>query len=733
MHRSIRLLAMVGTAGALACSVFGSSLEGYAGGGCPAGLEACGDACVDLNSDAAHCGGCGAPCLEGASCSAGVCSASCSTGQTACGSECVDVQTDDQHCGACDNPCPVGQACSAGQCDTACTAEQTECGGTCVDTKTSVLHCGACDTPCPAGQGCIDGGCQIVCPGGQVECGGLCVDLNNDLDNCGSCGNACSGVEVCANGVCDASCPPGQTECSGVCVDLTSDPGNCGTCGNACGTNEECSSGSCAIACSTLLNQAIADPWGYSWDGLERAAATYTNAEQTCAGIGGRLPTATELYRVSATQSATVGQTIHTNLLWSLVPYDGTQQVRVRLSDGSTGPAALTSSLNYRCVCPPPPRNDFTGHYCNGTPGQGCFALQTEGNRYNLDAQNRAPLHKAGAIWECTFYRAHLASFSTLVEAVTQGAPNGSGSWLHTGEDARYDRGTRIRWTGTGAGFTLPTDGSWSASTNLHSFRCAGTNYDPGANPNAIAGEFVGPTSDYKSETNDTASAAWAATLDACWDRGGHLPQAGELVELIQEGLPNGGNVQVRTADGGGSSGGNFYSQVMLWTGAEPRFGYVYSADVTWAQLSANRVFRCIYYPIDTTYAGPSDTDCSGGCTALTLTGNPAPKIWVDSFDRVPATYLDAVDTCRQSGGHLASMRDLVEAVRHGLPNGSNAWQHTSDTGIGVVSSTYVLRDHVLRWTGADPAFTGVGTTYQSWGTIETARPYRCVWTNELR
>jgi hypothetical protein len=724
----------------MACSVLGSSLDGYAGSTCASGLESCDGACVDLETSREHCGACGSPCEEGSLCAAGQCAPeSCSPGLVACDSECVDPSSDDQNCGGCGSTCAVGQACAGGKCVASCTAEQTDCGGACVDTKTHIGHCGGCNSPCSAGQGCVDGSCKISCPGGQVECGGLCFDLNNDNQHCGACNSPCKPGELCANGVCALSCPPGQVACDGKCADLNSDFANCGACGTPCGNNQECSDGKCVVACKTLLNQVIADPWGYSWDGLERAASTFEVANQTCEGIGGRLPTATELYRVSATQSATVGQTIHTNMLWSLVPYSATAQVRVQLDSGLTGGTALTSALNYRCVCPPPPRNDFTGHYCNGSVGQGCVPLQTEGNRINLDAQNRAPLHKAGAIWECTFYRAHLADFPTLVEAVKQGAPNGSATWLHTADDARANYDTLIRWTGTGAGFTLPADATWSTfSTTLRPFRCTGTNYDPGVNPNTVTDQFVPPQSDYKGETVDSAAADWATTHDTCFARGGHLPRASELAELIQEGLPGGSGAQIRTSDGGGRTytSDTFYSQVLLWTGEAPRYAYSYSSQVTWASLPLTRAFRCIYYPIDTSYAGPQEADCAGGCTKLALPGNPAPTLWLDSFDRVQASYLDAIDGCRQAGGHLASPRDLVEAVRQGLPNGSNAWLHTSDIGVGTVDtlvSVYELRDHVLRWTGVDPAFTGMSSTYQSWGLVATARPYRCMWTNELR
>jgi hypothetical protein len=64
---------------------------------CAAGKTNCGGTCVDLTSDANHCGSCSAPACSG-TCSASVC---CPAGKTNCGGTCVDLTSDDKHCGAC--------------------------------------------------------------------------------------------------------------------------------------------------------------------------------------------------------------------------------------------------------------------------------------------------------------------------------------------------------------------------------------------------------------------------------------------------------------------------------------------------------------------------------------------------------------------------------------------------------------------------------------------------------
>src|SRR5688572_457143 len=96
-----------------------------AGCSCQGGLAACNESllsgggdsvrCVDLQNDAAHCGGCGALCAVGQVCVSGACAAMCPAGLTPCGGSCVDVASDSLNCGACGRACSAG-ACSGGAC-----------------------------------------------------------------------------------------------------------------------------------------------------------------------------------------------------------------------------------------------------------------------------------------------------------------------------------------------------------------------------------------------------------------------------------------------------------------------------------------------------------------------------------------------------------------------------------------------------------------------------------------
>jgi hypothetical protein len=212
------------------------------GGACACPSEnACGAACVDKQTDPAHCGACDSPCPTGVACVSGACD--CPGGGIVCDGACVDAQTSVAHCGSCDHACTVaGATCDLGNC--LCPGGGTECSGSCVDTDTDLANCGQCGKACTAtGATCEAGMC--VCPGGGTDCSGACVDTNTDGTNCGTCGTACEASlqgSVCTGGMCE--CPGALTACSGVCLDTATDPLNCGACGHDC-LGGGCQSGIC--------------------------------------------------------------------------------------------------------------------------------------------------------------------------------------------------------------------------------------------------------------------------------------------------------------------------------------------------------------------------------------------------------------------------------------------------------------------------------------------------------
>src|SRR5262245_15658035 len=81
---------------------------------CTATQTLCGGTCVDVLSDAAHCGGCASECEPGYVCDGGSCKLRCAEGHTLCGAECVSLDTDRANCGSCGVSCEAGQVCSLG-------------------------------------------------------------------------------------------------------------------------------------------------------------------------------------------------------------------------------------------------------------------------------------------------------------------------------------------------------------------------------------------------------------------------------------------------------------------------------------------------------------------------------------------------------------------------------------------------------------------------------------------
>lgn len=624
-----------------------------------------------------------------------------------------------------------------------CPAGGSICSASCVDTSTNTANCGGCGQACSVGEACVRGKCQVACPGGQASCGELCYELTNDPRHCGTCETTCKPGEVCGDGHCSTNCPAEQTNCNGSCADLKTDSKHCGDCATVCGPTDECVEGKCLIACKTQLNQGITDPWGYAWDGFERASADWNTAAQTCQAFRGRLPTSTELNRVSATKSATVGQSVHMNYLWSTVPVGLTSHARIRLSDASPTYEADTSLNHYRCVCPPPLPKVYVGNNCAGDPGKGCIVLNDENKRHHLDAADRGPLTKGAAIWECGFYHGHLASPLQVFEAVKQGIPRGSGDLLFVADEANYVMSTLATFTdGVNMAYSYTggtgTNGlSWSPTTDMRPFRCIGENYNVGVHPAPITDEWTGPSAFRKTEASDQAGASYLAATDQCWSKGGHLPTSAELAELIAQGLPGGTGSWLWTGDQGGYNqpNNNFLMVIARWTGTQPNRLYAYPDDLQWTYKSGTSYpYRCLYYPVDAMYSGPAPSTCAGGCTQIALPGVSGAKMWFDATDRTPPVdTAQAIDACRQSGGHLASERDLVEGIRHGLPNGTSTFIHTADTARGDGSGAAGLMVGVVRWTGTALGFDDLYPASATWDGPGNPSSFRCMWTNEVR
>ena len=167
----------------------------------------------------------------------------CSSGFTQCvGTQCVDLQTNAAHCGECSRQCEINFECIQGQCHDKCTDQQTRCGFSCVNTTNNPVHCGECNEVCtdaPADEEaiCLEGQCTFTCPeehrpcgvdcvpqaSSQQQCGDACVDLQTDPDHCNGCGEACeqaptNGLRICEGGECLIRCQEGFQFCGDQCL-----------------------------------------------------------------------------------------------------------------------------------------------------------------------------------------------------------------------------------------------------------------------------------------------------------------------------------------------------------------------------------------------------------------------------------------------------------------------------------------------------------------------------------
>jgi hypothetical protein len=189
-----------------ACDAGQICADGNCATACPAGTTQCGDLCVDTGGNPAHCGACDAACPTPertlAVCGAGVCGTRCEAGFGDCNNDevdgCeIDLESELAHCGACGAACPdpenalpacVDSACGLGQCLPGFANCDAEPGNGCeVVTATDSAHCGACGQACADDEVCSDGGCVDAAPPACRVVAGINWCYHGSL-----CGQACN-------------------------------------------------------------------------------------------------------------------------------------------------------------------------------------------------------------------------------------------------------------------------------------------------------------------------------------------------------------------------------------------------------------------------------------------------------------------------------------------------------------------------------------------------------------
>lgn len=227
--------------------------------------------CVDVTSNAAHCGELYRACTEKQACRKGQCV--CGGRTVLCSGVCLEpkfFEDNSEHCGACGNACTSKEQCVNGNCRNKCNlGGRVECSGECVDLQSDCRHCGACDRHCRLGEYCVNG--KLECREGfDRDPGGVCRDTLSDEMWCGRGPGKirCSSTQRCSNGQC--VCPPGLRALGGaICIDPTTDERSCGAAAVACAEGEVCRAGQCtcpagfrrtASGCQRLCGGAVCPP-----------------------------------------------------------------------------------------------------------------------------------------------------------------------------------------------------------------------------------------------------------------------------------------------------------------------------------------------------------------------------------------------------------------------------------------------------------------------------------------
>ncbi|MGJ8664382.1 MAG: hypothetical protein ACSHWU_12070, partial [Marinicella sp.] len=478
----------------------------------------------------------------------------------------------------------------------------------------------------------------------------------------------------------------------------------------------------------------LTDSWGNTWDGIERSAVSWADANQSCESAGGRLPTITELYQVSGAFKSDVGSSYETNYIWSRTWWDKTNKTRVRLNDGAINNSLAINFSPYRCIWPDQTLNYFAGDQCMGEPGDACWDhVAYPNNTMSIDKMERPAVSYVAATDECAFVHAHLADQQDYAENAINGLPNGTNTFQWTSNHARYDIVSVVRWQDIDTNYndySTPYVTWANRSLGPYRFRCVGVNSPVGPYPNTVANEFIADTTYIKTSDAATTIATFGDSIDGCFSQGGHMAHSRDIMELARTGMTSGS-----APDYIWMSDRSRYdiTQIGRWTGTDTSYTGYYSEYVTWAtvNLSNQNQHRCAYYPIDTAYTHPLDASCEAGVPCQTFE-NGASKLAVDTFDRPAATYLAATQDCLSVGGQLPTTLQLTEAIRAGLPNGFDLSLWTTD-GSGNDSNAYSYAT-VLNWIGTDPSFSPIYSANANWSTkLTTTNNYRCVWSNEMR
>lgn len=241
----------------------------YVEGACLPGFGHCSDeeGCLDDLTTVSRCGSCTQQCSKSSPLCASpsgapaACVDNCPVGLYQCDGQCVDLDSNAAHCGVCGRRCSRNngvERCEDGQCvPSGCLPGFADCsplGDGCETDLGTFENCARCGDSCAtdrAAAHCEAGLCVVECNAGFDSCDQSspdCETRTNTAQDCGACGQVCAGARpLCSDGRCVAACGGNRPDvCSDTCVDLSLEPSHCGACGVSCEAYQVCSDGACS-------------------------------------------------------------------------------------------------------------------------------------------------------------------------------------------------------------------------------------------------------------------------------------------------------------------------------------------------------------------------------------------------------------------------------------------------------------------------------------------------------
>ena len=504
--------------------------------------------------------------------------------------------------------------------------------------------------------------------------------------------------------------------------------------------------------CNVFNGYPVTDSWGSDWDGMERGKKTWSEAKAICESLGGRLPTATELYRNNASSgSGDIAQTYNTNYLWTLIAsYSGNNRVTIRLSDGnvSNGNDSNNQMLNFRCIWPNDDNSGFDSQRCYGNPGEECTKYD---RYYNIDNLDRPSLDYVAATNECNFYGASIPTLVQWSENIHQGLVNGTNSWNWVGDAIYWYNGGNgssiIRWSGIGLPswrYQVSSMGSLAYHTSRERFRCIGLEDQkafstPSTNNcNGADGCFVNNNRSTKlvADSEDRATTNYASAVQICRDLGGRMANSRDFIENIHQGWANGSNNWLWTTDMLYWYSGGYGVNILRWSGTgTERWYHIMSTTFERSGPTNNRNYRCVWEqkrPTLPTCTNDTDVltwngttfDCvvaANGSSNGNANGSEKIDAWGNAWDAVPrsANYEDAKSTCESLGARLPSADELYRIRANNSLVNSNIATGASTDYLWTLIATYNDTQHITV------RLSNGGISRQN---LTNTNYYRCIW-----